>query len=163
MKECKKCLAVKELNCFKFHPETKDKRTNKCKVCINEEQRISRVGNNNVHTFNYEKTHKGFLVRLYRNMKSRIKGVQKHNYKLYEGRELLNKDDFYKWSLNNKDFFVLFENYKASGYNRKLAPSVDRINSKIGYTIDNMEFVTLSENCRRSSVTRLENKQHKVN
>ena len=163
MKQCKKCLSLKELKDFKNHPETKDKRTGKCRVCLNEAQRIKRICNNNSSTFKYEKTYKGFLVRLYRNMKSRITGVQKQNFKLYEEKNLLSKEDFYNWSLNNKNFYILFENYKVSNYDRKLSPSVDRIESSLGYTIDNMEFVTLSENCRRSSITRFKNKQKNVN
>ena len=38
----------------------------------NEKQRLSRKLNNNLHTKKYEKTKKGFLVRLYRNMLSRV-------------------------------------------------------------------------------------------
>ena len=39
----------------------------------------------------YEKTPKGFLMRLYRNMKSRVKGVQQAKHHLYEHCELLRK------------------------------------------------------------------------
>lgn len=102
----------------------------------------------------YEKTPKGFLVRLYRNMKSRIEGIQKAKFHLYEGKSLLDKEKFYEWAESHPKFMELYNYYVASSYNRKLAPSVDRINPDKGYRLDNMEWVTMSENSRRSSITR---------
>ncbi len=103
-------------------------------------------------TNQYEKSKKGFLMRLYRNMKSRVTGVQKLKQHLYKDKELLPKDEFYKWASNDSEFHRLFSDYEESKYERKLAPSVDRIDSSKGYTLDNMEFVTMSENSRRGSV-----------
>lgn len=102
---------------------------------------------------NYEKSPQGFLMRLYRNMKSRINGVQKQKKHLYAGKYLLPKEQFYEWAKNNQKFAELYATYVASGYERKLAPSVDRIDSEKGYEIDNMEFVTMSENSRRGSMS----------
>lgn len=117
----------------------------------NEKQRLYRSRTNNAITKKYEKTPNGFLVRLYRNMKSRITGVQMSKFHLYEGKELLAKDDFYEWAKNSPKFLELFKEYEDSNYDRKLAPSVDRVNSKLGYFIDNMEWVTHSENSRRAN------------
>jgi hypothetical protein len=117
-------------------------------------QRERRLKNNNVETKRYEKTINGFLMRLYRNMKSRITGVQKEKYHLYEGKELLDKNEFYKWAKSNVKFLMLFEEYEKNEYNRKLAPSVDRIDSSKGYEFSNMEFVTHSENSRRGSLNK---------
>lgn len=114
-------------------------------------QRERRKLNNNATTKKYEKTKKGFLMRLYRNMKSRVEGVQKLKYHLYKGKDILSKEEFYTWSLNNPDFHRLFENYENSGYERKLAPSPDRIDANKGYTIDNIQWVTMSENSARTS------------
>ena len=68
----------------------------------------------------------------------------------------MDKHIFYEWALNNESFNSLFEDYEKSGYQRKLAPSVDRVNSRIGYELDNMEFITMSENSRRGSVSRFQ-------
>jgi hypothetical protein len=114
----------------------------------NEKQREYRIRTNNSCTRNYEKTKSGFLVRMYRNMKSRITGVQWKKKHLYSNKELISKEQFYEWANNNNDFHVLFSNWEASKYNRKLAPSIDRIDSDSGYTIENIRFVTFSENCR---------------
>ena len=102
----------------------------------------------------YEKTPKGFIMRLYRNMKSRVNGVQKLKYHLYKDLYLMPRDDFYDWALSNPKFTKLFSAYIDSGFERKLAPSVDRIDSSKGYSLDNIEFVTMSENSRRGSVSR---------
>lgn len=102
----------------------------------------------------YEKTPKGFAMRLYRNMQSRITGVQKSKFHLYEGKELLDRDSFYCWILNNDTYLTLLDEYEKSGYERRLAPSVDRIESSKGYTIDNIEIVTMSENSRRGTISK---------
>jgi hypothetical protein len=99
----------------------------------------------------YEKTPKGFAMRLYRNMESRVKGIQWQKKHLYENLTILSRQEFYDWFLNNDTFKSLFAEYKAQGYPRKLAPSVDRIDSSRGYELDNMEVVTMSENSRRGT------------
>ena len=93
-------------------------------------------------------------MRIYRNMLSRITGVQKAKHHLYEGKELLNKSEFYEWARDNEQFIKLFMDYQQSGFDRKLAPSVDRIDSSKGYTLDNIEWVTHSENSRRGTLSK---------
>jgi len=122
----------------------------------NENQRLQRKLNNNKHTKKYEKTKKGFLVRLYRNMQSRVLGIQKSKQHLYAGKSLLAKDEFYEWSLNNDTFHKLFDQWESLNYERRLCPSVDRINSALGYELDNMEWVEFHENCRRGLYSKLE-------
>lgn len=113
-----------------------------------------RAYDNNADIKKYEKTHKGFLMRLYRNMKSRITGVQHLKFHLYEGKELFDKDTFYQWALQQPEFYKLFDAYVASKYNRKLAPSIDRVDSSKGYTFDNVEWVTMQENSIRGLKSR---------
>lgn len=120
----------------------------------NQKQREYRKKNGNFHTKKYEKTINGFLVRKYRNMESRICGIQKVKYHLYRGLDLLSREDFYQWSKLSVTFIKLFDEWIASGYSRKLTPSVDRVNPSEGYHLSNMEWVTNSENSRRGSITR---------
>lgn len=119
-----------------------------------EKQRAYRKANGNACTLKYERTKYGKLMRIYRNMKSRIEGVQKQKYHLYRGKYLLPKDEFYAWAVMSPEFHRLFAEWVESGYERKLAPSVDRVDSSIGYRTWNMQWVTHSENSRRGSVSR---------
>jgi len=120
----------------------------------NKKQRERRLLNGCKSTKKYEKTKKGFLVRCYRNMKSRITGVQKAKFHLYEGKELMDKQEFYNYSLNCKEFHKLFDVWELSEYNRKLTPSLDRIDSSKGYNLKNIEWITHSENSRRGANSR---------
>jgi hypothetical protein len=122
----------------------------------NEWQKQYRLRTNNACTKKYEKTKQGFLVRLYRNMKSRIQGVQKAKAHLYVGKDLLPKEEFYTWALNNEIFHKLFKEWEDSGHERRLCPSVDRINPNEGYHLANMEWVQFHENCRRGLYSKLQ-------
>ena len=116
-------------------------------------QRAHRKANGNAHTLKYERTKHGKLMRIYRNMKSRIDGVQWTKAHLYQGKYLLPKDEFYVWAMMSPDFHRLYAEWVESGYERKLAPSVDRKDSSVGYRPWNMEWVTHSENSRRGAVS----------
>lgn len=154
--------AIKLSNGAFFYRDPKSGRktsANRCLRCMRLKQRKYRENKNNAATKKYEKTHKGFLMRLYRNMKSRVTGVQKLKLHLYEGLYLLPKEDFYEWAINNRSFKALFTKYKNSGYQRRFAPSVDRIDSTKGYFLKNMEFVTMAENSRRGNISRYQKAQ----
>lgn len=111
-----------------------------------EYQRRRRKLNNNSWTKKYEKSPNGFLMRLYRNMYSRINGIQKAKAHLYVGKYLLPKDNFYVWAKSSKNFWNMYEAWVSSKYNRKLTPTVDRIDSSKGYCVENMQWLTHSEN-----------------
>lgn len=115
-------------------------------------QRLYRKKNNNSCTRKYEKTPSGFLMRLYRNMNSRVTGVQKKKSHLYIGKTILPREDFYKWANSSKKFWELFKNWEATKYDRKLTPTVNRIDSSLGYQLSNMEWLTHSENSRLGSL-----------
>lgn len=119
-----------------------------------DKQREYRRKNGNVVTKRYEKTPKGFLMRTYRNMQSRVSGVQKKKAHLYQSLELLPRELFYQWSLTEGSFYELFNKWEASNYDRKLSPSIDRIDAKKGYTFDNIRWLTHSENSRLGALNR---------
>lgn len=103
----------------------------------------------------YEKTMSGFLMRLFRNIKSRSIGIQKRKYHLYANKGLFfSKEEFYEWANSSAEFKKLFNLWEKSEYDRKLTPSVDRINSSIGYSFSNIRWVTHSENSRLGSLSR---------
>lgn len=154
MKICKVCSLEKQLIEFVKHKECKDGYSNTCKKCKKEQQKIYRIENNNKWTKDYEKTINGFLMRTYRNMKSRILGIQYKKAHLYNNLEILDKKSFYEWSINDIEFNKLYHNWINSNYDRKLTPSIDRINTKKGYLLNNIRWLTHSENSRLGSLAR---------
>ena len=121
---------------------------------INAWQREARKKNGNAYTKRYERTKKGFLMRKYRNMQSRINGIQKQKHHLYKGKSLLPRADFYAWAFADAEFHRLFTEWESSDYDRKACPSVDRIDSGAGYEVENMQWITHSENSRRGTQSR---------
>ena len=116
------------------------------------------TGNKSTHA--YEKTQQGFLMRLYRNMKSRILGINKNKAHLYKDKCLLEKELFYEWAKCSPMFMVLFRQYEENGFKRRDAPSVDRKDSSKGYSLDNMEWVTMAVNSQRGAQARHANFSH---
>lgn len=141
VKQCSSCGEDKPRSNF---PKAKHGRI--CQHCKNAKQKEYRKQNGDVHTKSYEKTPKGYLMRTYRNMLSRTAGIQSKKAHLYEGLDLLSKEDFYDWAESENSFLTLFSDYKESGWEMKLAPSIDRIDSTKGYILDNMRWLTHSEN-----------------
>lgn len=101
----------------------------------------------------YSKTFKGRLVRCYNHMSQRVGGNCK-DYVRYKGLEILDKDVFYNFSLNSKEYKLLHSDWVDSGYILKLCPSIDRVDSSKGYSLDNIRWITHSENSRQGAVSR---------
>lgn len=82
-------------------------------------------------------------MRTYRNMLSRVKGIQKREAKFYKGLPILEKEDFYRWSLDpNSVYWKLHKAWKESEYSQKLSPSIDRLDVLKGYTLENIQWTT---------------------
>lgn len=64
----------------------------------------------------------------------------------YFGLALCSREEFISFGMKSKKFLALFKRYKKSKGKRYLAPSVDRINILHGYTINNIQFLSLSDN-----------------
>ena len=119
-----------------------------------EYQREYRKRTNNAATIKYEKTINGFLMRLYANMKGRVSNADSKKAHLYFGKSILSKEEFIKFSLDSVSFSLLFTAYKESGYQRRLCPSPDRVDSSKGYSVDNIEWVTQSVNSQRGAIAK---------
>ncbi len=153
-KMCKTCKITKSLNAFPKHPECLDGHKGVCKVCTYEQQKNRTKLNGNLACKTYSKTVKGYLVRTYVNMRGRVTGLLKKKAHLYKGKDILTKEEFYEWSLNSEEFKYLFEEYLLSGFEPKKAPSIDRIDSTRGYSIDNIRWLSHSENSRLGAISK---------
>ena len=160
-RKCNRCGEVKPLEAFKKHPDCKLGRSARCMACELAYMREYRRASGNGATRRYEKTKRGFLMRLYRNMQSRVTGVQQQKIHLYAGKSLLPRAQFYEWAITHPSFHELFAAWEAAGYARQYAPTVDRIDSGIGYEAGNMQWLTHSENSRLGNESRIRQGLHK--
>jgi hypothetical protein len=116
----------------------------------NERQRLQRQASGNAYTKRYEKTVNGFLMRAHRNMRSRAFGIQAKKAHLYSHIvDVVGRSEFYEWAKSDSSFAQLWSQWVASGHDRKLTPSVDRVDSNGDYVLNNMQWITHSENSRR--------------
>lgn len=94
----------------------------------------------------YNKTLNGHIRRTYANIKGRVVGYQKTKAHIYLGLPLLSRDEFYRFSFQNKNLIRLYSAWEMSGFDRKLTPSIDRVIPENGYIIGNIKWITHSEN-----------------
>lgn len=82
-------------------------------------------------------------------IKARCEHPKQPAYKYYGGKGIKN-------FLTNKDLEMMWHRDKAYEMKR---PSIDRIDSKGDYTIENCRYLEISENARRSALERIAKKQ----
>jgi hypothetical protein len=66
--------------------------------------------------------------------------------KKYLGLNFCSRIQFINKFLTNSIFLRLFKNWKDNNFDINFTPSIDRIDSKLGYTIDNIQFLTHFDN-----------------
>jgi hypothetical protein len=91
-------------------------------------------------------TMSGFLGNLYSKMNQRVQGRCTSNPHLYVGLPILPKDVFMTWAKNHPDFLNLYKQWFSSGFDIRLTPSINRMNSKNGYLLNNIEWMTFAQN-----------------
>ena len=124
----------------------KDGRDSRCKICC--------IG---IRRKKYEKTRTQldyFVKKVYCGMRDRCTVPNSHSSKYYFGLPLLDREEFLEFSLNDEDLKKLFKEWVDSEWERKLTPSIDRIFPNLGYTINNIQWITVSENSKRANLYR---------
>lgn len=95
------------------------------------------------------------LTNTYSRMRQRIDGrCTERAIARYAGLSILPKEEFLAWAEQDATFNRLFEAWVASGFVRRLTPSIDRIDPRAGYQRSNMQWLTLSDNALRARETR---------
>jgi hypothetical protein len=153
MKTCFKCNIEKEYGEFYKHPQTSDGYLNKCKECNKIDVRnnyASRKEQYRAYDKNrQQKSRRRIFNHRYTQLKQRVEGRAGRKYGVM-GKPLLSYEDYCVWLNNNIDNFErLYVDWEASGFTRKLTPSIDRIDNTRGYEADNMRWITVTENSRK--------------
>ena len=89
--------------------------------------------------FDYHRTYKGVTWRTYSSQKCSAK-TRNHHPPTYTLHHLQD------WCFSQPIFYKLYNNWVKSGYQRKMKPSVDRIDCLKSYTLDNIQLMTFHEN-----------------
>lgn len=158
MKYCFKCGIKKDLEEFYKHPQMPDGRVNKCKECNKKDVRenlhkkkkyYAKYDRKRIrYNFNYIFLHRfsGILARV----EGRV-GKRTKPYKV-TGTRMFTKEQFLRWCYlpkNLNKFQRLHEEWVKSKFQRKLCPSIDRINEDKGYTLNNIQWLTCGDNHKK--------------
>ncbi len=142
-KECFVCGKVKPIDEFYTHKQMSDGHLNKCKECVREY--IRNRDTRSIDTKRYRTNPERYLKHKYYMMKRRCEG--KSNHRSYDGREILPFIEWMNWCKENYDQFIsLWREWVDSGWDRRLAPSIDRIDNSKGYVLGNIQWITNQEN-----------------
>lgn len=87
----------------------------------------------------------------YSNLKARVKGhpTFRNNSK---GKALLTEAQYSEWCvLTNETFMALFSDWEDNNYLTDFAPSIDRIENDLDYTLGNIQWLTHKENMAKGT------------
>jgi len=95
-------------------------------------------------TWEFKKTKISHIIRnMYRGMKIRAKK---------KTLELCTYEEFKEFAFKNEQLRNLHKDWMLRNFEQKYAPSVDRKNNNKGYSINNIQFLTLSENSTKGNL-----------
>lgn len=130
MKTCSLCKQTKPLTDFYFRAKNTRQLPcyePSCRDC------------NNARSVRYMRSEKGLPAKIYARQRnsSKQRNQPMPNYTL---------EEFRAWMYAQCDFKTLYENWVKSGYEKALAPSVDRVDNNLPYLFSNIRLVTWREN-----------------
>jgi len=127
MKTCKTCNELKNAAEYSKLKSSLDGLQLSCKSC------------EKIRMITYSRSLSGFIVKLHQN--------QKHSAKRREQEPpSYSRIELDKWLRNKPLFIILYNKWVRSGYERDLAPSLDRLDESRSYHFDNVKIMPWWQN-----------------
>ena len=152
-KLCRKCGVVRDLAEYSADLSKQIGVQSACKQCKKQELRAWRSLHKEydcIWAKRKNRTLKGHLSITYTNMQNRVRGIVKKCAHLYKGLPLISRREFYQWAIVQKAYTYLYLQWREQSFSQRFTPSIDRIDAKKGYVVDNMRFVPQYINASRS-------------
>ena len=143
-KVCSKCGEEKSISEFHKDKSTKDGLKSYCKSCAKEYKKA------------YRHTKEGLARQIYGHQKLSSK---RRNHPLPN----YTSDKLKEWLFSQKLFHELFDNWKASGFDKMMVPSCDRIDDYKPYTLENLQLMSWNDNFLKGHRDRKNGVNNKMN
>lgn len=144
IKKCNMCNVTKSLENFYKNKKNVDGLYTYCKKCAAK------------LALNKKRTKEGLVSRIFHDQTKSCK-TRGHEKQKYSKEELL------EWCLSKKEFHSLFDEWKNSGFQRRLSPSIDRLDDYKTYSFDNIQIVPFFENEAKANSDRKNGINNKMN
>lgn len=141
-KKCVKCRIIKPVKEFHTTKYNTTGTRNDCKTCNNRATREN--------ARKWYRTFTGRIVSQYTTMRKRSLNTTIRRYKFIKIEDLCDREKFIEWLMTSSTWKTLYDNWITSNCELKLAPSIDRVDNKKGYSFDNIQIITQSENSKEA-------------
>ncbi len=95
-----------------------------------------------------------FIRQKYTQIKQRCENQNREDFIKYKGKLQMTMEDFYQFSIENKNLIFLWTNFQKPGALYSSAPSVDRIDNNKSYSIDNIQWISHGINAQKDQKVR---------
>ena len=152
MKVCTKCRIKKLSTEYYKHSNRPCGIASECKTCMSKRKKQEYIKDRLLILKKKQEAYRQpdiYLRHMYNNIVRRCGTIGK-----YKNRKLeFDYVEFLAW-VDNSGFYAAYEEWVRSDFNKKLSPTIDRIDNHNHYTLDNIQILTKAENTRKDSVTK---------
>lgn len=79
-----------------------------------------------------------------------------------EGKGIMSREEFFEWckDFDNLNVFIaIYFDWASNGFQRWDSPSIDRINSDLGYVAGNIQWLSYQDNCKKNNINPIDHSQ----